>query len=99
MALHELATNAAKYGALSVPGGRVAVEWSWSADGRLTLRWAETGGPAVRKPSRQGFGSELIELLTRQLGGETNFHWRPQGLVCELNIPASTLEPVQAAAQ
>jgi len=99
MALHELATNAAKYGALSVPGGRVAVEWSWSADGRLALRWVETGGPAVRRPSRQGFGSELIELLTRQLGGETNFHWRPQGLVCELNIPASTLEPVQAAAQ
>jgi PAS domain S-box-containing protein len=99
MALHELATNAAKYGALSVPGGRLAVEWSWAADGRLALRWTETGGPAVRKPSHQGFGSELIELLTRQLGGETNLDWRPEGLVCVLNIPASTLGSVQAAAQ
>ena len=99
MVLHELATNAAKYGALSVPGGHVAIEWSWASDGRLVLRWTETGGPAVRKPSRQGFGSELIELLTQQLGGETKFDWRAEGLVCELNIPASTLESVRAAAQ
>ena len=99
MAVHELATNAAKYGALSVPGGRVAVEWSWASDGRLVLRWAETGGPAVRKPSRQGFGSELIELLTQQLGGVTNLDWRPEGLVCEFSIPASTFESVRAAAQ
>jgi PAS domain S-box-containing protein len=99
MSIHELATNAAKYGALSVPGGRLAVEWSWAPDGRLVLRWTESGGPAVRKPSRQGFGSELIEVLTRQLGGETSFEWRAQGLVCELNMPASTFESVQAAAQ
>ena len=99
MSIHELATNAAKYGALSVPGGRVAVEWLWATGGRLVMRWTETGGPTVRKPSRQGFGSELIEVLTRQLGGETNFEWRAEGLVCELNIPASTLESVQAAAE
>ena len=99
MALHELATNAAKYGALSVPGGRVAVDWSWASDGRLVMRWTETGGPAVRKPSRQGFGSELIEVLTRQLGGETNLDWRAEGLICELNIPANAFESVPAAAQ
>jgi two-component sensor histidine kinase len=79
MSIHELATNAAKYGALSVPGGRLAIEWSWTSDGGLALRWTETGGPAVRKPSRQGFGSELIDVLTRQLGGEANFEWRVEG--------------------
>jgi PAS domain S-box-containing protein len=99
MSIHELATNAAKYGALSVPSGRLAIEWSWAAEGRLILRWTESGGPAVRKPSRQGFGSELIEILTRQLGGETSFEWRAQGLICELNVPASTFESAQAAAQ
>ena len=99
MSIHELATNAAKYGALSVPGGRLVVEWSWASNERLVLRWIETGGPAVRKPSRQGFGSELIEVLTRQLGGETSFEWCAQGLVCELDLPATTFESVQAAAQ
>ena len=99
MSIHELATNAAKYGALSVPGGRLAIEWSWASDGRLALRWTETGGPAVRKPSRQGFGSELIDVLTRQLGGEANFEWRVEGLFCRLDIPASTLWRIQAAAQ
>jgi two-component sensor histidine kinase len=99
MAIHELATNAAKYGALSVAQGRVAVEWSWATDGRLVLRWSETGGPPVREPARTGFGSELIELLTRQLGGEVAFDWRAQGLLCEFHLPASTLAPVQAAAE
>src|SRR5262245_38247762 len=69
MALHELTTNAAKYGALSVPGGHVAVEWVSAADGRLVIRWTETGGPPVRSPSRPGFGSELIQALSEQLGG------------------------------
>jgi PAS domain S-box-containing protein len=99
MVLHELATNAAKYGALSVAGGHVAIEWSWTSDRRLVLRWTESGGPTARKPSREGFGSELIELLTRQLGGVTKLDWRAQGLVCEFSIPASTLEPIRAAAQ
>jgi PAS domain S-box-containing protein len=99
MVLHELATNAAKYGALSVPGGHVAIEWLWASDGRLAVRWTEAGGPPVRKPSRQGFGSELIEVLTQQLGGELNLDWHAQGLVCELKIPASVLAPVLAAAQ
>jgi PAS domain S-box-containing protein len=99
MVLHELATNAAKHGALSAAGGHVAIEWSWASDRRLVLRWTETGGPRVRKPTREGFGSELIELLTQQLGGVTKLDWRAEGLVCEFSIPASTPESVRAAAQ
>ena len=60
--LHELATNAAKYGALSVPNGRVQVEWS-SADGQLVFRWIETGGPPVKPPARQGFGTRVMESM------------------------------------
>jgi len=52
--LHELATNAAKYGALSVPSGKIQVEWSRVTDGRIVLRWTETGGPAVKPPTRKG---------------------------------------------
>jgi two-component sensor histidine kinase len=99
MTLHELATNAAKYGALSVANGRVALEWSWGPDGRLVLRWTETGGPPVRKPLRRCFGSELIEVLTRQLDGETSFDWRAEGLRCEFRLPASALAPISAAAE
>jgi PAS domain S-box-containing protein len=94
MALHELATNAAKYGAFSMPGGRVAVEWA-TADGRLVLRWTETGGPPVRTPSRRGFGTSLIEATTRsQLDGEARFDWRVEGLACEISIPAAKLARV-----
>jgi PAS domain S-box-containing protein len=74
MTLHELTTNAAKYGALSVATGRVRVEWSRAADGRLVLRWTETGGPLVKLPSHQGFGTELMEAMIRhQLRGEIRF--------------------------
>src|SRR3954464_5739207 len=75
MAFHELVTNALKYGALSVPNGRIRVIWHIEeaiADGaeRMTIVWSEHGGPAVKDPSRRGFGSELIEKgLARQLGG------------------------------
>ena len=68
--LHELATNAAKYGALSVPGGYVEVNWSRAADGRLVLRWTEANGPAVNPPRHQGFGTRLVEcevLVRRSL--------------------------------
>ena len=61
VALHELATNAAKYGALSVAEGHVQVEWSHASDGRLVLRWTETGGPPVKPPTRQGFGTRVME--------------------------------------
>ena len=63
--LHELATNAAKYGALSVPDGHVQVEWSHEQDGRLVLRWTETGGPPVEPPTRRGFGTRVMENMIR----------------------------------
>jgi PAS domain S-box-containing protein len=86
--LHELATNAAKYGALSVKTGHVQVEWSRAPDGRLLLRWSETGGPPVKPPTRQGFGTRVMEGMIRgQLRGEMRFAWRAEGLVCEIVLP------------
>jgi two-component sensor histidine kinase len=84
--LHELATNAAKYGALSTPQGSVEVQWSHVADGRVLLRWVETGGPLVKEPSHEGFGTRMMELLTQQINGQISFHWHPHGLVCEVNV-------------
>ncbi len=85
VALHELATNAAKYGALSVPKGHVQVEWSRAADGRLVLRWTETGGPQVKSPTRKGFGTRVMEGMIRgQLKGEMRFDWHAKGLACEI---------------
>ncbi|HET8726840.1 MAG TPA: sensor histidine kinase [Alphaproteobacteria bacterium] len=91
MALHELATNAAKYGALSVPSGHLDV--SWRADGapgnrRLHLRWIETGGPRVQKPVQRGFGSKLLErIIADQLDGELHFAFEPDGVRCEMTVP------------
>jgi len=62
--LHELATNAAKYGSLSVARGQVEVTWSLTLNGRRILHWTESGGPAVKKPTRQGFGTSVIERMT-----------------------------------
>jgi two-component sensor histidine kinase len=87
MTLHELATNAAKYGALSAAGGAIDLDWSRAADGTLTLRWTESGGPAVRPPQRQGFGGRIIRLMMMQLKGDARFDWRPEGLVCEIVLP------------
>jgi PAS domain S-box-containing protein len=84
--LHELATNAAKYGALSVAGGRVALDWTHQGDGPLRLRWSETGGPAVKTPTRKGFGGRIIERMIAQLKGTTHFDWRPEGLACEITV-------------
>ena len=87
--LHELATNAAKYGALSVPAGKVQVDWSRTPDGRVVMRWAETGGPPVTPPTRQGFGMRVMESMIRyQLKGEMRCDWHAEGLVCEIAIPA-----------
>lgn len=87
MAVHELVSNAAKYGALSVSGGRVAIGWSVAPDGSLTLRWTETGGPPVATPTRRGLGMTIIEQsVRRQLGGTISFDWRPRGLVCVLRV-------------
>jgi two-component sensor histidine kinase len=88
MALHELATNAAKYGALSTPEGRVEVQWSCDPLGALTLCWREAGGPRVRKPQTRGLGTTLLaRALSGPIGGKTRLDWRPEGLVCELVLP------------
>lgn len=85
--LHELATNAAKYGALSVPGGHVRVQWR--RDGaRLVLRWEERGGPSVKEPAKRGFGTRVMDSMIRgQLNGTISFDWSPAGLVCECALP------------
>jgi two-component sensor histidine kinase len=88
VALHELATNAAKYGALAAAEGHVAVEWSLATDGRLVLRWTERGGPPVKWPTRQGFGTQVMERIIRhQQKGEMHYDWRTEGLVCEIILP------------
>lgn len=84
--LHELATNAAKYGALLVDAGKVELTWSHDTNGKLHLRWAETGGPAVQEPARSGFGRRIIEQMIRQQGGQARFDWRAEGLVCEISL-------------
>ena len=88
ISLHELATNAAKYGALSVPSGQISLEWSHEADGRLVLQWRERGGPAVKPPTRQGFGTRIIARMIGQLKGNVHFDWRADGLVCEITLQA-----------
>jgi PAS domain S-box-containing protein len=87
LALHELATNAAKYGALSLPSGRVQVEWELR-DGTLLLRWIESGGPAVEPTAPGGFGIRVIKAsVESQLGGEVDFAWHRAGLRCTIRIP------------
>src|SRR5207344_1379479 len=94
LALHELSTNAAKYGALSVMHGRVGVTWELQPDS-LVLRWSESGGPATEAPASPGFGIRVISAsIERQLEGETAFHWRPEGLHCSLCVPrGNKIEP------
>lgn len=88
ISLHELATNAAKYGSLSAPGGHVEITWSRTTDGRLSLRWIESGGPPVMPPTRRGFGRNTMEnIIAGQLRGEVHFDWRDQGLACEITLP------------
>ncbi|MGF1622620.1 MAG: sensor histidine kinase [Rhodomicrobiaceae bacterium] len=91
LVFHELATNAAKYGSLSVKGGTVHVRWArMERDGRdyLHLTWKELGGPPVKPPDRNGFGSRLIDLaLTRELSGEARLEYPVDGFHCELFVP------------
>lgn len=91
MALHELAVNAVKYGALSQPGGRVAIAWE-AQDGVLELSWAEQGGPPVSPPARRGFGSRLLERgLAGELGGSVTLAFDPAGVVCRIAAPLDQL--------
>jgi PAS domain S-box-containing protein len=85
--LHELATNAAKYGSLSTPTGQVEITWVRAPDGRLILHWTESGGPPAKKPTREGFGTTVIERMIReQLKGEMHLDWRTEGLACEIHL-------------
>ncbi len=91
MAFHELATNAAKYGATSVAHGRINVNWSRLDEGdgdRLVIRWREEGGPPCQEPKELGFGTRLIDTTIRgSLGADLTMEWEPAGLVCVIEIP------------
>jgi PAS domain S-box-containing protein len=94
MAVHELATNAAKYGALSNGSGRISVHWDIAErdERHLQIVWTEMGGPEVTAPTRKGFGSRLIERgLAGQLGGEAVIDYRGTGVVCRIIAPLSTI--------
>ena len=87
LVIHELATNAAKYGALSTDAGRVEVCWTTSGD-ELQLSWRERGGPPVRPPERKGFGRVLIEQsLAYELAGRVDLRFEPEGVACDLVLP------------
>ena len=96
IAIHELASNASKYGGLSTPKGRLAVTWSIDGGGAqaengLTLVWKETGGPAVKTPTRTGFGTTLIErTLSHDLDGDVNREFLASGLRCTIKIPLTS---------
>jgi PAS domain S-box-containing protein len=96
LALHELATNALKYGALSTHNGTLSVSWR-EVGGNLQLDWRESSGPRVSVPTRSGFGTRsVIASVETQLGGSVNFDWRPEGLICRLWIPLrDRAEPVE----
>jgi PAS domain S-box-containing protein len=85
--VHELATNAAKYGALSVPSGRVQIKWAGSPGNGLAFHWIEAGGPPVTPPTRRGLGRRVMETLIQQMGGTIDFDWQEQGLSCEVVLP------------
>ena len=94
MVVHELTTNAAKYGALARPGGQVTVRWALMAKdtpaARLKIEWQEAGGPAVASPTRQGYGSSVInDLLTYEFGGRVDLVFATKGLRCTIELPAN----------
>jgi two-component sensor histidine kinase/PAS domain-containing protein len=95
LAVHELATNAAKYGALSLPDGRVSVMWGVTSGGgplNLLIEWVERGGPIVSPPKRQGFGSKLIQRgLAQQLGGTIKVDYAPAGVRCVITFPVKAV--------
>jgi two-component sensor histidine kinase len=102
MALHELATNAAKYGALSTSTGMLKVSWAIEpAAGALRLRWVERGGPVLTsRPSHRGFGSRVLDgTIRHQIGGSLTLLWEPEGLVCDVYIPPRQVTAVHVEGQ
>jgi putative addiction module CopG family antidote len=96
LAMHELCTNAIKYGALSAEAGNVTVHWKVE-DGRFRLEWREHGGPPVDKPTRKGFGSSMIErALAAQLRGQVAIDYAPAGLVCTIDAPFEAIRETGA---
>ena len=96
MILHELCTNALKYGALSNETGRITMNWTARPEANQTtvsLIWTEEGGPTVKPPEEEGFGTRLISNLSRQLSGECNFRYPPSGLIVHITFAAPTSEP------
>jgi PAS domain S-box-containing protein len=91
MALHELVTNAVKYGALSSPSGHVAVNWHQPVDGesgRVKIEWRESGGPSVVKPAKTGYGTSLIrEMIPHELGGAVDLAFLTEGVCCQIDVP------------
>jgi two-component sensor histidine kinase len=88
LALHELATNAVKYGALSCPEGRVSVGWARDGKEKLVFTWRESGGPAVTAPQQRGFGSQIAErVLAAEFAGKVSLDFAAQGLTCTLAAP------------
>jgi light-regulated signal transduction histidine kinase (bacteriophytochrome)/CheY-like chemotaxis protein len=88
LVLHELATNAAKYGALSSPSGRLDLGWRWLENGDLEINWRESGGPAVTPPTRHGFGNILLKRsIPFDLGGESHLSYEPAGVVARFVVP------------
>jgi CheY-like chemotaxis protein len=99
LALHELATNAAKYGALSAEGGRVQLNWQVGAGG-LVLTWREIGGPPATPPQRMGLGLQtIVSGAQSQVGGQANFDWRTDGLVCTVTLPCADAKSAARAAR
>ncbi|MGH7189856.1 MAG: sensor histidine kinase, partial [Acetobacteraceae bacterium] len=94
MGIHELATNAVKYGSLSVPGGKVSVQWTteaWKGEDLVRFTWEERDGPPVTAPGRKGYGSRLIErILAFEMGGSAKLDYRQSGVRCEVRIPCRT---------
>lgn len=86
LVIHELATNAAKYGALGLPSGKVKLSWRDDKTG-LTIEWLESGGPTVHAPENQGYGTRVIRASLEQLGGSAMFDWLPSGLSCTISLP------------
>lgn len=97
--IHELATNAVKYGALSTIKGRVDVEWEVKGDEKLYLCWREVNGPPVSRPQQKGFGSNLITTVTGlQLGGDVEIDWDPNGIIVNATLPVGMVRPTDIPA-
>lgn len=92
LAVHELATNAAKYGALTAATGRVDIVWRSIGDRKAGIIWSETGGPPVKPPDRRGFGLELLEsIMSQEFSGAAKLEFLPTGLCCQLSVPVGPL--------